>query len=292
MTPLFINTRPKHKADMNLVIHSVGLPLLAIRHFDELEQSEMQDLVGFVHGKFDTLIVVSVEAVACAVRFLKEQGIDHACDLPHHDTLTVIAVGQPTADALAEFGFSVLTPFDAGCPMSNEGMLAMPVISELHTGDDVLIWRGVGGRRLLSDTLIKRGVNVRAIAFYERCVPSELASDFTRLLGDSTDDSPDGTFNSSQNHQHQIGKHSPIFVLISSQMSLNAWQSVYDQQIHSHRTHTHGLLPQNVIYLTLGHRLTALTATHYPHSRVYPVVDLAESTLNQAIQDVMVTYPS
>lgn len=292
MTPLFINTRPKHKADMSLAIHSVSLPLLAIRHFDELEKLEMQDLADFVHGKFGMLIVVSVEAVACAVRFLKEQGIDHACDLPHHDTLTVIAVGQPTADALADFGFSVLTPLDAGCPMSNEGMLAMPAISKLRTGDDVLIWRGVGGRRLLSDTLIERSVNVRAIAFYERCVPSELTSDFTRLLGNGIDDSHDDTFHSSQNHQHQIDKHSPIFVLISSQMSLNAWKSVYDQQIHSHRTHTHGLLPQNMIYLTLGHRLTALTATHYPHSRVYPVADLAEPTLNQAIQDVMAINPS
>lgn len=292
MTPLFINTRPKHKADMSLAIRSVSLPLLAIRHFDELEKSEMQDLVDFTHGKFGMLIAVSVEAVACAVRFLKEQGINHACDLPHHDTLTVIAVGQPTADALADFGFSVLTPLDAGCPMSNEGMLAMPAISKLRTGDDVLIWRGVGGRRLLSDTLIERSVNVRAIAFYERCVPSELTSDFTRLLGNGIDDSHDDTFHSSQNHQHQIDKHSPIFVLISSQMSLNAWQSVYDQQIHSHRTHMHGLLPQNVIYLTLGHRLTALTATHYPHSRVYPVADLAEPTLNQAIQDVMAINPS
>lgn len=292
MTPLFINTRPKHKADINLAIHSVSLPLFTIRHFDELEKSEMQDLVDFVRGKFGMLIVVSVEAVACAVRFLKEQGIDHACDLPHYDTLTVIAVGQPTADALAEFGFSVLTPLDAGCPMSNEGMLAMPAIRELRTGNDVLIWRGVGGRRLLSDTLIERGVNVRAIAFYERCVPSELASDFARLLGNGTDDSPDGTFNSSQNHQHQIGKHSPIFVLISSQMSLNAWQSVYDYQNHSHLTHTHGLLPQNVIYLTLGHRLTALAATHYPHSHIYPVADLAEPALNQAIQDIMATDPS
>lgn len=292
MSPLFINTRPRHKADTSLVINTINLPLLAIRHFDELNGSEIQDLVDFVQGKFGTLIVVSVEAVACAVHFLKKQNIHHACNIPHHDTLNVIAVGQTTADALVDFGFSVLTPFDVGCQMSNEGMLAMPAINELHVGDDVLIWRGVDGRSLLSDTLIKRGVNVHAIAFYERFVPSELSDDFARLLG-NIDKSLDNTFNGTQNNQpNQIGNHSPIFVLISSQMSLDAWRGVYDHWIYDHTTHTHGFLPQNMIYLTLGHRLSTLTAKYYPHSHVCAVKNLAEPTLNQAIQDVMAMYSS
>ena len=123
MSPLFINTRPRHKADISLVINTINLPLLAIRHFDELNGSEIQDLVDFVQGKFGTLIVVSVEAVACAVHFLKKQNIHHACNIPHHDTLNVIAVGQTTADALVDFGFSVLTPFDVGCQMSMKACL-------------------------------------------------------------------------------------------------------------------------------------------------------------------------
>lgn len=323
MTALFINTRPKDKGNILLPITTVHLPLLAIRHFDELSEQEGRYLSDFIKGRFTTLIVVSVEAASCAIRFLKKHHLHHAHDLPHHDTLTIIAVGQPTAKTLRDFGFRVITPSDSGHEMSNEGMLSMPIINQLCAGDDVLIWRGVGGRRLLFDTLIARGVNVRAIAFYERCVPMDLKDNFSRLLnGDIIDKA--SSSDSSAAFESKILY--PVFVLITSQMSLQAWQSVYDAWVvneHSqltnstankHRTHKpttlnasdakmlppqhtptdlkHGFLPQNMIYLALGKRLGVLTATHYPDSHVQVVADLTQESLSQAVQKIMadVTY--
>ncbi len=318
MTALFINTRPKDKGDIHLPISTVHLPLLAIRHFDELSEQEGRYLSDFIKGKFTTLIVVSVEAASCAIRFLKKYHLRHAHDLPHYDTLTIVAVGQPTAKTLRDFGFRVITPSDCGREMSNEGMLSMSTINQLCTGDDVLIWRGVGGRRLLFDTLIARGVNVRAIAFYERCVPMDLKDNFARLLNDDVIDKPSPSDSSASFESDTLY---PIFVLITSQMSLQAWQSVYDAWVvnaysrltnsttdkyPAHKpitlnasdakilppkhTPTHlkyGFLPQNMIYLALGKRLGELTATHYPDSYVQVVADLSQESLRQAVQQLM-----
>ncbi len=299
MMSLFINTRPTHKHGIHLPIATVHLPLLSIHRFDELHPAESQDLADFIKGRFATLIVVSVEAASCAMDFLKKHHVYHAHDLPHHDTLTVIAIGHPTAQILRDFGFRVLTPQEAGCEMSNEGILAMPSIARLGAHDDVLIWRGVGGRRLLFDELTSRGAYVRAITFYERCVPPHLVEDFARLLDDHA-------HTPKPNHTHDA----VIFVLITSQMSLQAWQSVYDAwaealpsdepdsldalagvaQPSYDTPPNHGFLPQNMIYLTLGKRLGALTAAHYPNSRVHIVTDLTQETLSSTIKTLLAKH--
>lgn len=256
--PLFINTRPTHKTPNNLPIASIDLPLLSIRHFDKLTEGEEVDMRDFIAGKFGVVLVVSVEAVHCATRFLKAHGIDHATALPHCPA--VIAVGEPTAIALREFGFTVITPAEHGLPMSNEGMIQLPIFKHMKQGDKVLIWRGVGGRRLLHDELTKKGIHVRAIEFYERSVPSDLSENFNNL---------------SKSHAH----HSPVFVLITSEMSLNAWREMYDELIKS----GNGFLSKNMIYLTLGERLSAKAQTHYPSSIIQCVANLNDTTLSQAI---------
>lgn len=260
--PLFINTRPthkiSHKTPSNLPIASIDLPLLCIHHFDKLTEAELADMRDFIAGKFGVVVVVSVEAVHCAIRLLKAHGIDYATALPHCPT--VIAVGEPTAIALRAFGFTVITPAEHGLPMSNEGMLQLPIFANMRQGDKVLIWRGVGGRRLLHDELTKKGIDVRATEFYERSVPSDLSNNFNHFL---------------QNHTH----HSPIFVLISSEMSLDAWRSMLDKIIDTDG----GFLPKNMIYLTLGERLSAKAQTHYPSNIIQCVANLDDTTLKQAI---------
>ena len=81
----------------------------------------------------------------------------------------IIAVGNATAATLLKDtrvksnNHRVLQPIIA----SNEGMLAMPEIEQLKAGDKLLVWRGLGGRRLLVDTLKARGVRTDSIAWYE-----------------------------------------------------------------------------------------------------------------------------
>lgn len=256
--PLFINTRPRHKALGNLPIATTDLPLLFIRHFDKLTEAQQADMREFIAGGIGVLVVVSVEAVRCAIRFLKAHGIDHATALPHRPC--VVAVGKPTAIALRAFGFVVITPAEYGLPMSNEGMIQLPIFEGMGQGDKVLIWRGVGGRRLLADELTKKGVSVRAVAFYERGTPPKLSANFHQLMS-------------------RHGTCSPMFVLITSEMSLDAWRGACDEFIQSGG----GFLPQNMIYLTLGERLSAKAQTHYPKSRVQCVANLDNDTLSQAI---------
>lgn len=239
MNALFINTRPRHKADFDLPLPSVRLPLLDIRHFETLSDGENDDLATFIQGDIHTVVVVSVEAVGGALAFLRSHGICHAKDLPHCPTM--IAVGKPTADALADFGFDVITPAEQGLPMNNEGMIQMNELACLSQGDTVMIWRGVGGRRLLHDTLVGRGVAVKAVAFYERCVPSTLGDDMNELFKRLTD--------------------THLYILITSQMSLDGWAK------HD---------PKKGVYtfITLGERLAHLTKKLYPNCDVHQIDEL------------------
>ena len=89
----------------------------------------------------------------------------------------LIAVGEATAAVLNEAkikaaSYHVLQPRVA----NNEGMLAMPEIDSLQAGDKLLVWRGLGGRRLLVNTLQARCVHIDSIAWYERIMPHEACS--------------------------------------------------------------------------------------------------------------------
>ncbi|MDO4897506.1 MAG: uroporphyrinogen-III synthase [Moraxella sp.] len=247
---VFVNTRPTDDDGFTkLGMPSVHLPLLTITPFDTLSEQENAHLTRFIKGEIGMVVVVSVQAVRCAVAFLKKQGIHHAHDLPHRPTM--IAVGEPTKHALAQFGFDVITPNEQGLPMSNEGMIQLPILANLGKDDTVMIWRGVGGRRLLSDTLSERGVNVVAIAFYQRSAPLD--------LGERFDD-----------FYQALPSHTPLFVLISSGTSLDGWRH-FDR--HTHPT----------TFLALGDRLTALTRQHYPDNTVICVDDLHPNTLLTAL---------
>ncbi len=101
------------------------------------------------------------------------------------------------------YGFDVILPQTA----NNEGMLTLPQIKSLTAHDRVLIWRGVGGRRLLHDTLVAKGVHIDAIEWYERTTPSDLYDNFSAILP---------TLPTTPNHAH---------VIISSEMAYQAWAS-------------------------------------------------------------------
>lgn len=248
---IFVNTRPTHRANaLALDIPSVHLPLLAITPFDALTDVEYGYLTAFINGNISTVMVVSVEAARCAVRFLNQHGIHHASDLPHRPTL--IAVGQPTKDALVAFGFDVITPAEFGLPMSNEGMIQLPHFTHMGQHDSVMIWRGVGGRRLLHDELVAKGVSVLPIAFYERQMPPDMATRFEHFY-------------------QTLPTHTHLIVLISSGMSLEVWRQ-FDKQQH------------DTTFLVLGERLSELTKLAYPDSVVVAIDDLHDSTLLTTLQ--------
>lgn len=227
---LFINTRPDGKRPLDvrsLNATSYALPLLAIRPCP-LDDTARLALDGLIGGDYQTLVVVSVTACEYALSALSKNEIATLASLSQSGRLTIIAVGRPTAYALEQAGLKVSTP----AIMSNEGMLMMTEIKRLQAGDNVLFWRGVGGRTLLSNSLKNQGIGVHAIAFYERCCPDDLTKNTTKLL-------------------EILPKHDTIIMLISSEMAFLHWQEMASRL---------NITWQDFRYLALGERLTALIA--------------------------------
>ena len=73
------------------------------------------------------------------------------------------AVGSGTAAALSTFDIGALYPEVAG----SEGLLDLPQFADVF-GKKVLIVRGVGGRQLLAEELVRRGASVAYWEVYER----------------------------------------------------------------------------------------------------------------------------
>ena len=170
----------------------------------------------------------------------------------------LIAVGEATAQVLRQAqlstaSYQVLQPTIA----NNEGMLAMPEIEQLQAGDKLLIWRGLGGRRLLVDTLQARGVHIDSIAWYERTLPDDALSNYQRWVQASYSHLPAET---------AMKPLKPI-VIISSGSAFEHWQSVIEQAASAQQNENNAIvknLPMPVVadftYVVLGVRLATMLA--------------------------------
>lgn len=87
----------------------------------------------------------------------------------------VLALGPGTAQALADAGVSNVTQADG---QDTEALLALPTLQHV-AGQRIVIFRGVGGRELLADTLTARGARVDYAECYRRACP---VADPTPLL--------------------------------------------------------------------------------------------------------------
>lgn len=240
--PILINTRPTHRGDVIRAMSGVQVldcPLLQIVDCPLDEQVDLW-LDDWLMGRYAVLIVTSVESARRAIRHLTHRQIRPNATTP------IVAVGTATAQVLRQHGLPVILPTTA----NNEGMLALPVIGRLAADERVLIWRGVGGRRLLHDDLVARGVQIDAIEWYERTLPADLPAQFHKI-------------------QSQLPKCSLPFVIISSQMAFENWLSL------SHRHNYH--------YLPLGGRLARIVRQHLPDAAVTMIDDLSAKTLAKAM---------
>lgn len=120
----------------------------------------------------DLAIFVSPNAVDYGLREIYRR---HA-DLPN--SMRLATVGQKSAQALAQNGLQVDI-----CPASgfdSEALLAEPALQRMH-GQQVLIFRGNGGRDLLGATLRDRGAKVDYVEVYRRILPSVSEQQLTPL---------------------------------------------------------------------------------------------------------------
>ncbi|MGP4712714.1 MULTISPECIES: uroporphyrinogen-III synthase [unclassified Psychrobacter] len=294
---IVINTRPVERAaPLTHLLQSAGLtvvdmPMLALQPRAITEQ-EVQVMKRWMAGDYQALVIVSPTAAASGLgvwQKLEQKGQEQTGsdslalqaqspdvfvpnkannEAPSH----IIAVGTATAAVLQSderpINYQVLQPMVA----NNEGMLAMPEIESLQKGDKLLVWRGLGGRRLLVDTLQARGVHIDSIAWYERVMPVDAQQSYQRWREQTT-------FTTSK----------PI-VLISSGSAFEHWTSIVTQgraaPCKSLVTKKFGL--NDFTYIVLGERLANMLDD--AKLDYWRVEDLAPETILSTIKSNLCAF--
>ncbi len=168
-------TRPIDQAEAlcEAITHLGGkavlFPLLAIAPLQDYHAFERQ-LAQL--ETTDWAIFISSNAVNYAMpRILRHYG-----NVP--DNLKFAAIGHQTAKELAHYGVhNVLTPHTR---FDSETLLALPEMHDV-ANIKIVIFRGVGGRELMAETLTARGANVYFAECYQRINPQTDANLLSEL---------------------------------------------------------------------------------------------------------------
>ncbi len=166
-------TRPVDQAKkLSALITEAGgtpilFPLIAIEPLNDY--SEFEAVLNKIN-QYDWAIFISSNAVQNGMPRLLKQGIPAK--------LQFAAIGPITAAELQDFGIKkVLTPLshvqlgdETKVRFDSESLLALPEMLAVND-KKVLIFRGIGGRDVLADTLKARGASVTFAECYQRINP-------------------------------------------------------------------------------------------------------------------------
>ncbi len=140
---------------------AIPFPLLAIKSIEDYSVFNTQ-LTQLEHT--DWAIFISSNAVDFSMPHVNQQ----YKKLPHQ--LKFAAIGPQTAEALQKFGVQqVLIPQDR---FDSEHLLMLPEMQQV-AGNTIAIFRGVGGRELMAETLKARGATVYFLESYQRFNPQK-----------------------------------------------------------------------------------------------------------------------
>lgn len=288
-----INTRPiERAAPLSAALAAsnhtvVELPLLTLQPRQASRHDELL-MQRWLRGAYAVTVVVSPTAAAMAIAYWQQalQLNDTVADADSaaktiaakSPPSQIIAVGEATAAVLRKHGLTVAQPLIA----NNEGMLQMPLIAALRASDQVLMWRGLGGRRLLVETLRQRAINVDSIAWYERIWPPTSAPLYQQWLSH---------YLLAQADSSQQKALAPV-VIISSGTAFEYWrhlvattQAIETKPVlteHSADSQTNGALTlADFDYIVLGDRLAAFLHEH--QLTYYQVESLDPATIVAAV---------
>ena len=303
LTQVVINTRPVERAAaLTDHLQAAGLtvveiPMLTLQSRPTTEQ-DMTLMRQWLAGDYKALVIVSPTAAASGLAVW--QALEDERQAQNHDNdddnnnerkdiainalqapSYLIAVGEATASVLNNAkieasNYQVLQPHIA----NNEGMLAMPEIERLQAGDKLLVWRGLGGRRLLVDTLLARGVHIDSIAWYERIMPVEAMDQYEQWL--------QGVLARNGMQDTSASQPKPI-VVVSSGTAFEHWESIVravaEKALKQETAReTPAILPYKLSdfsYVVLGERLANMVAEQ--QLSYWRVEDLAPETILAAI---------
>ena len=303
LTQVVINTRPVERAAaLTDHLQAAGLtvveiPMLTLQPRPTIEQ-DMTLMRQWLAGDYKALVIVSPTAAASGLAVW--QALEDERQAQNHDNdddnnnerkdiaindlqapSYLIAVGEATASVLNNAkieasNYQVLQPHIA----NNEGMLAMPEIERLQAGDKLLVWRGLGGRRLLVDTLLARGVRIDSIAWYERIMPVDAMAQYEQWL--------QGVLARNGMQDTSASQPKPI-VVVSSGTAFEHWESIVqavaEKALKQHTARENpAILPYKLSdfsYVVLGERLANMVAEQ--QLSYWRVEDLAPETILAAI---------
>lgn len=298
-----INTRPiERAAPLTQCLQAAGLsviemPMLTLQARATTDK-DRQMMRQWLAGDYQALVIVSPTAAASGLAMWQALEVERqkpnkttelvesalmALETPSH----LIAVGDATAAVLNNAQLPVAS-YQVRQPSiaNNEGMLAMPEIESLQAGDKLLIWRGLGGRRLLVDTLQARGVHIDSIAWYERIMPEDAQSQYEQWLQD---------FHAQNALQANatVDRVKPI-VVISSGTAFEHWASIVEAAVvkvldeknleviaNQSKIDNVALKLSDFAYVVLGERLANMVAQQ--QLSYWRVEDLAPETILAAI---------
>jgi uroporphyrinogen-III synthase len=170
-------TRPSEQAkNLSARIELAGgtpilFPLIAII---PLEDYALFDKAISQVDNYDWAIFISSNAVQNGMPHLLKNGIP--------PNLRFAAIGPVTANELVSFGAkNVLIPIDR---FDSEAFLEMPEMQNVN-GIKFMIFRGIGGREILAETLQKRGAHVTFAECYRRTNPQNNCDVLLNLWNDN-----------------------------------------------------------------------------------------------------------
>ena len=296
LSQIVINTRPvERSAPLTQHLQAAGLsvvemPMLALQSCPTTD-NDLILMQQWRAGAYKALVIVSPTAAAAGlavwqrlehenqVRDDENNQIDASLKAPSH----IIAVGEATAAVLNnvpidELEYQVRQPEVA----NNEGMLAMPEIESLQAGDKLLVWRGLGGRRLLVDALQARGVHVDSIAWYERKMPIAASTQYQQWR--------QGFLASCSKQDIALLEQPKPIVVVSSGAAFEHWEAVVsavaEKGLEPTANRRTTVLPSlelaDFSYVVLGERLANMVAEQQLH--YWRVEDLAPETILAAIR--------
>ncbi|MFQ5468926.1 MAG: uroporphyrinogen-III synthase [Gammaproteobacteria bacterium] len=109
---------------------------------------------------YDIALFISANAVTHTIPLLPPPS------WPAH--IKIAGVGQQTTQQLINHGFEV--DIEPRPPFNSESLLNTPELSKV-SGKKIIIFRGVGGREKLANTLTERGADVAYAEVYQRKIP-------------------------------------------------------------------------------------------------------------------------
>lgn len=149
--------------------------------------------------QYDWAIFISSNAV--------QNGMPFVSKLQLPASLQFAAIGPRTAAELASFGIqNTLIPKDR---FDSESLLALAQMQNIKN-KKVMIFRGIGGREVLADTLKSRGAQVNFAECYQRVNPQKDLSTLTTLKKNKALDAIVVTSSEAMRHLLSMAKHQDL----------------------------------------------------------------------------------